>query len=519
MPSSAYESIENLIWDHTELSDSEKLVQLRSILQTYPDVVHEKDKDRENRLLLHSAAAHSSPRFCKLLIEGDNDLNFVKARDIDGELPFHYACRNKNFETVKYLFHLWPACINIPDNKSQYPIHNLLDDSEGEDVTKLCHFLLQHDQGAVSKPWAEGMLPLHVACYFHHLEAAKLLYNAFPQGINTQDNYSRYPIHHLLVDCRYIEGDITELCQFLLRHDRGAVTKADILGRLPLHLACEYCDDLEVMKLVYNAYSEGINTPDICSQFPIHNLLVKSEGQNVTELCKFLLQHDQGAVTTPDDEGRLPLHLACDQLDDLEVIKLVYNAYPEGINTEDVNGQVPLEEISSGETEDFFRNQLDYIREAQEVRIPDINGQLPLHRAVQNADVPEGTIKLMIAKNPVSALQADHQGLMPLHLACQAGNLGAIKYLANEHHAGSFQVRDGRGELPLHHACRHGKCDVIIYILKESTEGIKVTNTDGKLPIWSLFLDAPCDRDSIEYIGAVDLLLRACPDELVGSVR
>ena len=443
MPSDAYESINILIQNDEAISDSRQLTQLRSILQMNPDVVHEKYEGGYYETLLHRAAETSSPSFCKLLIEGDNDLKSVKSRDIDGELPFHYACGNNNFETAKYLFHLWPACINIPDNKSLYPIHHLLDESGGVDVTKLCHFLLKHDQGAVSKPWAKGMLPLHVACYYRQLEAAKLIYNAYPRGINTPDENSLYPIHCLLID--------------------------------------------------------GMG------------------GQDFTELCIFLLQHDRGAVTKPDYDGRLPLHLAC-QMRNLEVVKLVYNAYPDGIHIEDSDYEQTPSELSLGEIRAFFQTQIVFIDEAEEERRPDNNGQLPLHRAVQNADVAEGTIKLMIAENPDAALQADHQGLTPLHLTCQIGNLGAIKHLVKKHHAGSCQVRDGRGELPLHHACRHGRCEVVTYILQQTAVGVKEPNADGKLPIWSLLLDAPCDRDSLEYIGAVDLLLRACPDELVGRV-
>ena len=370
MLSGAYESIENLIQNEAKLSESEQLSQLRSILQTNPDVVHEANS--YGVLLLHSAAAHSSPRFCKLLIESDADLKSLKTKTFDyDQLPFQYACSAANLETAKYLFHLWPACINIPDDISQYPIHSLV------------------------------------------------------------DSY----------DCK---------------------------------------------------------------------------PQEAADLCRFLLKHDRGAVSTPDDNGTLPLHVAC-EWNNLEIIKLLYNAYPDGILAENDCGQTPLE-ISSGEVEAFFHTQLDFIHEAQEVGTPDNSGQLPLHRAIKNTDLPVGTIELMIAENPDSALQADYQGLMPLHLAFQAGNLKAIKYLTQKHHNGSFQVSDGTGKLPLHHACRYGRCEVINYIVQKTTEGVNDPNVDGKLPIWSLLLDAPCDRNSLEYIRSVDLLLRACPDELVRRV-
>ena len=148
MYSHAFQSIFELILNEAQLSELKQLAQMRSVLQTYPDMVHEK----YHFILLHYAALFSPPNVCKLLIESDTELKSVKTKDSDGELPFHKACGGNNIETATYLFHLWPTSIDIPDNDSRYPIHYLLESYKEKDVTDLCQFLLGHDQGAGQNP-------------------------------------------------------------------------------------------------------------------------------------------------------------------------------------------------------------------------------------------------------------------------------------------------------------------------------------------------------------------------------
>lgn len=60
------------------------------------------------------------------------------------------------------------------------------------------------------------------------------------------------------------------------------------------------------------------------------------------------------------------------------------------------------------------------------------------------------------------------------------------------------------GELPLHIACRAGKCSVINCIL----EKVSLRNKDDKLPL-ELLLCADVDRDSFDYVEAINRLLRS----------
>jgi len=83
----------------------------------------------------------------------------------------------------------------------------------------------------------------------------------------------------------------------------------------------------------------------------------------------------------------------------------------------------------------------------------------------------------------------------------------------------SLKKTDAKGNLALHHACLGGWYDIIIYVLGKSSHGVTMQNLDKKLPIKLLLCEADCDRNSLGFTAAVDLLLRSCPDTLLDLSR
>jgi ankyrin repeat protein len=160
----------------------------------------------------------------------------------------------------------------------------------------------------------------------------------------------------------------------------------------------------------------------------------------------------------------------------------------------------------------FFQDQFAILDEAGNIITPGGRGQLPIHRAILNEHVSLGTVKLMIDWNPESVLIADRCGNIPLHLACQHCCMDIIKCLVNSD-AGTVQIKDATGDLPIQIACRLGKCDVVKWILDMANgSGVSMENKDGKLPIQLLLYEASCDRDSLEYVQALNALLCAHPE-------
>ena len=383
MPSESFRSITDLCLCR-DRSECELIDELKLILAKDPDVVHERDDGRTNfttsrgssfwhhvigGALLHRAAKLRSIEFCKVLFEENPQA--LRLADSEERLPFHYSCVNNNVETAKYLFRLYPECINATSN-GEYPIHCLL---------------------------------------------------------------------------RYSSAD---------------------------------------------------------------------PSRSILAMTQFLLNNDRGAVTKPDSQGYLPVFISCHKPRKLEIIELLFNAYPEAVYF-DMSGGTFLDYMRRMNVmaclAGFLNSQVIFAQRAEADSIPDENGQLPIHRELQNTEIfiLAGAIKLMINANPESICVANNQGCIPLHIAVNRGDVGIVKCLI-EANVESLTVSDLRGNCTLHHACLAGKCDIINCILRSSSHGASVRNSDGKLPIQLLLYDVDCERDNLEFVGAIHSLLCAYPN-------
>jgi ankyrin repeat protein len=142
-----------------ESSEPELISQLKSVPRTNYVLA---ERDSVGWTLLKAAAVKRSVELIKeLLVETDGGLDCVRATD--GVESLHTACYNGNIEAVKYLYTIYSEGINIASDHGKYPLHFALDHNgrARDDRENLTRFLLQHDQGAVSKPAFDGDLALH----------------------------------------------------------------------------------------------------------------------------------------------------------------------------------------------------------------------------------------------------------------------------------------------------------------------------------------------------------------------
>ena len=305
-----------------------------------------------------------------------------------------------------------------------------------------------------------------------------------------------------------------EFCQLLIGKNGANLRLAETSGMLPFHTAC-YFNNPEATKYLFQLYPESIDISDSYGDYPIHFLqTIMMSNNNVSELTEFLLNHDRGAVMKHNNRGLLPLHLAIERLRKRGIIKLLFNAYPEAI-LQKCGGRSFLEYVrqqyDSGRIASFFESQLDFIHQSKYDTTPDENGQLPIHRILHKENLPSGTVYLMAKANPASLTTADNQGRIPLHIAVKHRDLSIVRQLIQANHK-SLQISDLRGNCALHYACLAGNYNIISCILDKFTHGASTRNFDHKLPIQLLMYDAECNRDSLEYMGAVHGLLFAYPN-------
>eukprot|EP00956_Cyclotella_meneghiniana_P038317 scaffold152059_cov36-Cyclotella_meneghiniana.AAC.1 len=243
---------------------------------------------------------------------------------------------------------------------------------------------------------------------------AKALLRMHPNAVGEADEWGNTLLHY----AAEIRGP--ELYELLIELRPELVRTAGYYGLLPVHTSCS-SRNFEATKYLLSSYPESINIPDLEG--------IDIDTERNLELLRLLLHNDRGAVSRPTNASNLPLHLAC-QGYSLAVMKSVYNSYPEAILMQNDCSCTPLDtarsENGSRDIVSCLEIQLGYVRQAGEGRR---NGQLSIHRALRSANILAGTLKLMVAAIPSSVTTADNQGNLPIHIACQMGNLDAIKYL------------------------------------------------------------------------------------------
>eukprot|EP00814_Leptocylindrus_danicus_P000397 CAMPEP_0116007568 /NCGR_PEP_ID=MMETSP0321-20121206/2372_1 /TAXON_ID=163516 /ORGANISM="Leptocylindrus danicus var. danicus, Strain B650" /LENGTH=1058 /DNA_ID=CAMNT_0003476279 /DNA_START=100 /DNA_END=3273 /DNA_ORIENTATION=- len=112
---------------------------------------------------------------------------------------------------------------------------------------------------------------------------------------------------------------------------------------LPIHKACELHAPPEVITALIQAYPESVLSADQNGRLPIHLACCRGATANVVNL---LLQHGgEASLTYKDSQGRLPLHVACVHGAAERVINMLLNAYPESIDAEDKSGRTAVKII------------------------------------------------------------------------------------------------------------------------------------------------------------------------------
>eukprot|EP00956_Cyclotella_meneghiniana_P010328 scaffold14277_cov69-Cyclotella_meneghiniana.AAC.2 len=184
---------------------------------------------------------------------------------------------------------------------------------------ELCQLLIEANPNLVRIVNNVGDLPFHVACRSVNVETAKYLFHLYPESINIPNGVGEFPLHAFCQLRGFFKNDdiqaTIELVQFLLRHDRGGVSKPsqyDRGGWIPLHYACDYSPwwlRLVVTKRVFDAYPEAICIRNDDGETPLDY----ARNHNIADVVAFLerqIRWERRAREdrTPDSKGNLPIH-------------------------------------------------------------------------------------------------------------------------------------------------------------------------------------------------------------------
>ena len=114
---------------------------------------------------------------------------------------------------------------------------------------ELCRVLIEMDVSLVKTPCIEGWLPI----------TTQLLFQLFPESLNVPNCFGQCPLHILIQSHLERHGELNNVKQltlFLLKHDKGAVSKPDEDGNLPLHYLAGVDVDTAIQNSIFNSYTQ-----------------------------------------------------------------------------------------------------------------------------------------------------------------------------------------------------------------------------------------------------------------------
>ena len=353
---------------------------LKLLLEKYPEAA--RHVDEKGRLPIHYASGWSSPKFCSELIEAYPGSERI--RDGNGKLPIHMASSQHSLATVEYLYRLYPGSEQMPN--------------------------------------ANGALPFHAACTGNSLAAVKYLYGIYPEAINhaiTSGYYQGcYPIHKAIESIMYRNNPAAavEIVQFLLNCDPNQKL-IQLQGKSLLRYACGkwYNNSnieagIGVIKVLFDAHPEAIKGNRNASSIRRSHKRIATFLNG--ELVYARQAKDHRLMTTPDDNGQLPLHKALQNNVRLGSIKLLVKGNPSALRT----------------LENSFA--------------------LPLHIACQHHD-SASVVQYLLSIDEAALEIVDKQWNTVLHYACCGAKHDTIALLLEKYDAASVSKRNAHGKLPI----------------------------------------------------------------------
>lgn len=245
------------------------------------------------------------------------------------------------------------------------------------------------------------------------------------------------------------------------------------MGHFPLHLAFKKEDSsdefsLDVASVLLDSYPEAVQIQDEDGYLPLH---IACENKPSLNIIIFLLDVYPKAAQIKGTFGCLPLHIACRNGASADVVEILLRAYPKAVQMQNIHGWLPIH--GTCET-NIVRTLLEAYPDG--AMVPDGDGRLPLHSACIGGASLETYPASIVAedrprKSPEFYLKhgaEDNYGIEYVFLFHNAIRFGLsvhlLKLLLQAFPESSLK-RDNNGMLPLHHACASTAPHFIAYVM------------------------------------------------------
>lgn len=291
----------------------------------------------------------------------------------------------------------------------------------------------------------ETLYPLHKSCEIGHVGAVGLLLKK-NADIHRLDGNGNSPLD---IACTHDQVDVAEIL----------LSNGATLGRTPDYYI-SWVNNGDLMTLLL---SHGLDA-NACAIDDWSLLFMACTCDCAYDVIKALLA--AGANTeTPDKEGNVPLHVACqDANDKVAQLLLTYGAK---VNVVNGDGLSPLLLTCK---RDHFVIAKELIDRGAVITGVDEAGRTALHWSCANGnrDLTE-----ILVVGGLDVHQADKNGMTPLHYACSNGHSDVVGVMLGQ--GAEINQTDKMKQTALHCACAKGYCDIIDLLI---THGAIANATD-----------------------------------------
>ena len=444
------------------------------------------DADDSRVTALHWAAGYGNKEMCSFLIShGAN----VSLADKDGNQPLHFAARNHgdlSSDICRCLLD-HEADATAINNDGNIPLHIAF---LGFRLPFVCSSLITTETVNVADRY--GCRPLHLAGRKGDVTAVLALVE-FGADLNAMNVCGRTPLLYTLEDGLIDDGTCFEIGKILLEPN-VEVNAEDHYGNQALHLACKQGYTKTAVFLMSNG--AFVNSVNKHGQTPLH--MVADADRDCPKLCDALLQH-HAKISSVDDDGNQPLHLACRRPNSaIGRMLLSHGADVTALNKQmktpidlanerlairsqsrdESDGNSPLHVAAKGGQIQTVQLLVDF---GVCANLVNQLKQTPLHMAASGiSDSPELCNVLLQQHCKISAADAD--GNTPLHLACKRGHTNTSILLVCQ---GAFVNSVNRHmQTPLHTVAGGDKdCPELCNVLMQHNADINSVDDDGNQPL------------------------------------
>ena len=222
----------------------------------------------------------------------------------------------------------------------------------------------------------------------------------------------------------------------------------------------------------HNPASAG-STRRLAGMTPLHI----AARHNHLELVRYLVTEQQVDPMCQAEVGSTPLHQACHDDNNMDVVVYLVNAMSQHLPLKDVvscrgkDGKIPLQSAALfGQLKiiKYFITELNC--DSSVVQTGELHGRptkgggrIALHSAAQRGHLH--VLKFLVEDLHCDPSHCDYEKVTPLHMAAGRGRLAVVQYLTLEQHCDPL-CTNSRSNTPLHNAAYRGQLEVVRFMIE-----------------------------------------------------